>query len=88
MSVNLLSEFILAAVLRSAALCIPLRNILRKWFVATVLTPPTHVLQPQKFIRIFGNDSEAILARISALFPGGQTFSSEKHLEEFANHID
>jgi len=31
-----LSEFILAAVLRSAALCIRLRNILRKWFVTTI----------------------------------------------------
>jgi len=33
-SVNLF-EFILAAVLRSAALCIRLRNILRKWFVTS-----------------------------------------------------
>jgi len=39
-SVNL-SEFILAAVLRYAALCIRLENILRKWFVNTVLTLPT-----------------------------------------------
>jgi len=31
-SVNL-SEFILTAAMRSAALCIRLRNILRKWFV-------------------------------------------------------
>jgi len=28
-----LSQFILAAVLRSAALCMRLRNILRKWLV-------------------------------------------------------
>jgi len=42
-SINLF-QFILAAVLRSAALCIWLRNILRKWFVTTVLTLPTHVL--------------------------------------------
>jgi len=39
-SVNL-SEFILAAVLRYVALCILLRNILRKWFVTPVLTLPT-----------------------------------------------
>jgi len=39
-SVNL-SEFILAAVLRSAAWCIRLRNILLKWFVTITLTLPT-----------------------------------------------
>ena len=68
--------------------CVWLRNILRKWFVTTVLTQPRHVLlQPQNFVRIFCNDSEAILSRISALFPGGQIFLSEKHLKKFANHI-
>jgi len=36
-SVNL-SQFILGVVLHSAALCIRLRNIIRKWFVTTVLT--------------------------------------------------
>ena len=36
---------------------------------------------------IFCNDSQAIISRISALFPGGQIFLSEKHLTEFANHI-
>jgi len=40
--------------------CVWLRNILRQWFVTTVLTPPTHVLQPQIFLRILCNDSEAI----------------------------
>jgi len=40
--------------------CVWLRNILRKWFVTTVLTLPTHFLQPQNFVRIFCNDSEAI----------------------------
>ena len=40
--------------------CVCLRNILRKWFVTTVSTLPTHVLQPQNFVRIFCNDSEAI----------------------------
>jgi len=39
-SVNF-SEFILAAVLRSAALSMRLRNILLKWFVTIVLTLPT-----------------------------------------------
>ena len=39
-SVNL-CEFILAPVLRSASLCIRLRNILRKCFVTAVLTLPT-----------------------------------------------
>jgi len=48
-SVNL-SEYILAAVLRSAGLCIPLRKILSKWFVTTVLTLPTHVLQPHRIL--------------------------------------
>jgi len=47
-----------------------LRNILRKWFVTTVLTLPTHVLQPQNFVRIFCNDSEA-------LFREFQLFSQE-----------
>ena len=41
----------------------------------------------QNFVRIFYNDSEAIISRISAHCPGGQTFLSEKHLKEFANHI-
>jgi len=40
----------MAAVLRSAALCIRLRNILRNWFVTTVLTLPTHVLQPHRIL--------------------------------------
>jgi len=36
---------------------------------------------------MFYNDSEAIISRISAHCPGGQTFLSEKHLKEFASHI-
>jgi len=39
-SVNL-SKFILDGALCSAALCIRLRNILRKWFVTTVVILPT-----------------------------------------------
>jgi len=38
-----LSEFILAAVLPFAALCIQLRKILREWFMTTVLTQPSGV---------------------------------------------
>ena len=44
-------------------------------------------VQLQNFVRIFGNDSEAILSRISALAPGDQIFLPEKHLKEFANHF-
>ena len=86
MSVNLF-QFILAVVLHSAALCIRLRNILRKLFVTTVLTLPTCPATSQNFVRIFCNDVEVILSRISALYPGGQTFPSETHLKEFTNHI-
>jgi len=71
-----LYEFIPAAVLCSVVLYIQLRNILRKWFVTTVLTLPTCPATSQNFLRIFGNDSEAILSRISAVCPGGQTFLS------------
>jgi len=55
--------------------------------MTTVLTLPTHVLQPQNFVRMFYNDSEAIISRISAHCPRGQTFLPEKHLKEFASHI-
>ena len=41
--------------------------MLRKWFVTTVLTLPTYVLQPHNFERIFCNDSEAIF-RVFQLF--------------------
>jgi len=85
-SVNL-SEFILAAVLHSAALCIRLRNILGKWYVTILLTLPICPAISHNFVRIFCDDSEAILSRVSALCLGSQTFPSEKHLEEFANHI-
>jgi len=85
-SVNL-SQFILAVVLHSAVLCIRLRNILRKWFVTTVLTLPKCPATSQNFVRVFCNNAQAILSRISALCPGGQTFQSETHLEEFTNHI-
>jgi len=86
-SVNL-SEFILAAVLRPAALCIGLGNILCKWFMTTVLTLPTRPATSYNFVRIFYSDSEAILSRVSALCPGSQIFPPEKHLKEFANHIN
>jgi len=85
-SVNL-SQFILAVVLHSAALCIRLRNIWRKCFVTTVITLPTCPATSQNFVRIFCNDSEAILSGISALWPESQTFPSETHLKELTNHI-
>jgi len=69
-----LSEIILAAVLRSVALCIQLGNILRKWFLTTVSTLPTYPATSQNFVRIFGNDSEEILSRISTFYSGGHTF--------------
>jgi len=65
-SVNL-SEFILAAVLRSAALCILLRNILRKWFVTAVLTLLACPATSYNFVRFFCHGSEAINSRMSAL---------------------
>jgi len=40
--------------------CVWLRHNLRKWFAITVLTLPRHALQPQNFVRIFCNGSEAI----------------------------
>jgi len=41
-----LSEFILTAVVCSAAFSIWLPSILRNWFLTSVLSLPTHVLQP------------------------------------------
>ena len=61
--------------------CVWLRNILRKWFVTTVLTLPTHVLQPQNFVRIFCNDSEAIF-HVFQLFPRRSNISVRKTLEK------
>jgi len=85
-SVNLY-EFILAAALRSAALCIRLRNILLKWFVTIVLTLATCHATSWNFVRIFCNDVEATLSHVSALCPGGGTSPLEKHLEDIANYI-
>jgi len=63
-----LSELILTAVVCSASLCIWLRNILRNWFVTTVSTPPTHVLQPHiictDFLWWFRNNSFAYLSSL------------------------
>jgi len=55
--------------------------------VTTALTLPIRPATSQNFVRIFCNDSEAILLRISDLCPRGQTFLSEKRLIEFTNHI-
>jgi len=85
-SVNL-SQFILGVIMHSAALCIRLLNILRKWFATTVLTLHTCPATSYNFVRNFCNDSEAILSRISALCPGDQTFPSETHLKQLTNHI-
>ena len=86
-SVNL-SEIILAAVLRSAALCIRLRSILLKWFVTTVLTLPTRVLQTY---RIFYGFSVTIQRQFFHVFQffvrEVKYFYQKKHLKEFASHI-
>jgi len=73
--------------LHSAALCIQLLNILRKWFATTVLTLHTCPATSYNFVRNFCNDSDAILSRISALCPGDQTFPSETYLKQLTNHI-
>ena len=39
----------------------------------------------QNFVRIFCNDSGAVLSGVSTLCSGGQTFLSEILLKEFAN---
>jgi len=54
--------------------CVWLRIISRKWFVTTVLTLPTHVLQPQNFVRIFCNDSETIFAYFSSFSRSSNIF--------------
>jgi len=61
--------------------CVWLRNILRKWIVTTVSTLPTHVVQPQNFVRIFCNDSETIFAYFSS-FPKRSNISIRKTLEK------
>jgi len=85
-SVNL-SEFILAVVLRHAALCIRLGGILGKWFVTAVLTLHKSPAASWIFLRIFCDESEAILSLISARFHGDQIFLLGKHLKESAYHI-
>jgi len=58
-SVNL-SQSILSVVLHSAALCIRLRNILRKWFVTTVLNQVAllteNLTEPQKRVETAWTD--------------------------------
>ena len=61
--------------------CVWLRNILPEWFVTTVLTLSTHVLQPQNFVRIFCNDSETIFAYFSS-FPRRPNISIRKTLQK------
>ena len=59
---------ILAAVLRSAAFCVRLRNTLRKWFVTTVLTLPTHVLRPHIILYWFSVIIQKQFFRVFQLF--------------------
>jgi len=75
-SVNL-CDIILAAVLRSATLCIRPRKHLT-YVVRDYSFNSTHACpaSSQNFVGIFCSDSEAILSCISALCPGGQTFHS------------
>jgi len=82
-----LSDFILAAVLHYAALCIRLGGILGKWFVTDVLTLHKSPAASWNYVRIFCDDSEAIFSRISARFHGVQIFLLGKHLKESAYHI-
>ena len=49
-------------------LCIWLRNILRKWFVTTVLTLRTHVLQPHKILCGFSVMIQKTFFRVFQLF--------------------
>jgi len=58
----------LAAVLRSTALCIPLRNILRKGFVTTVLTLLTHALQSHTVLCVFFAMMQKQFCRVFQLF--------------------
>jgi len=51
-SVNLF-ESILTAVVCSVALCVQLRSTLRNWFVTSVISPPTHVLQSYRTLQRF-----------------------------------
>jgi len=62
-----LSQFILGVVLHSAALCIRLRNILRKWFVTTVLLYP-QVLQPHRTLYGFSVMIQKQFFRVFQLF--------------------
>ena len=61
--------------------CVWLRNILRKWFLTTVLTLPTHVLQPQNFVRIFVMIQKQFFTYFSS-FPKWSNMSIRKTLEK------
>jgi len=51
------------------------------WFVTTVLTLPTHVLQPQNFVRIFVMIQKEFFTYFSS-FPGRSNISIRKTLEK------
>ena len=55
-------------------------DFLRKWFVTTVLTLPTHVLQPQNFERISVVIQKQFFAYFSS-FPKRSNISIRKTLE-------
>jgi len=61
--------------------CVWLRNILRTLFVTTVLTLPTHVLQPQNFVRIFLMIQKQFFTYFSS-FPRRSNISIRKTLEK------
>jgi len=60
--------------------CVWLRNILRQWFVTTVLTPPTHVLQPQIFYGFSVMIQKQFFAYFNS-FPRRSNISIRKTLE-------
>ena len=81
-------DFILAAVLLSAALCIRPQNILRKWFVTTVSTVSIHALQPYIILCGFSVMIQKQFFRVFQLFaPEFKYFYQKNTLEGFANDI-
>jgi len=55
--------------------------------MTAVLTLPTRPATSKNFVRIFCNDSDEVLSRISALCARGQNFPSETHLKEHTDNI-
>jgi len=61
--------------------CVWLRNILRKWFVTTVLTLPTHVLQPHGILYGFSVLIQKQFLAYFSSFPRRSKISIRKALE-------